>query len=228
MYFSRIRRPVELALSQKYLKLSVGNIGEEHKFIWQLFPHDKDADRDFLYRRFDTDAFQQFFVLSSRKPLENLPTWEIDAKLYEPKIKVGNHYHFNLRVNPVVTKMPMGTDSKKRKRDDVYMDALAKNKAAPETERVSKAEILQNSAMQWLLERAESNGFSVSRDTVLVEGYQRFEMNSRKDKQRIQIGVIDYSGSLTVSNVGLFYRTLNQGLGKSRAFGCGLLMIKKV
>ena len=228
MYFSRIRRPIEYALSQMNQKLQSGNINDEHKFIWDLFPHDKEATRDFLYRRFDTEGFQQFFVLSERRPLERLDAWEIEIKPYEPKIEIGRRLHFSLRANPVVTKMPEGTTSKKRKREDVFMDALARNRELPETERASRQDVLNESASSWLVGRAEPNGFSVSRDSVLVEGYQRFEIHKRKDSNKIQMGVVDYSGILTVTNTGLFYKTLNQGLGKSRAFGCGLLMIKKV
>lgn len=227
MYFSRIRRRIENDPSQVHLKMQPGNIGEEHKFIWDLFPHDKDAERDFLFRRFDADDFQQFFVLSKRRPVESLDRWEIACKPYEPKLEVGTRLYFNLRANPVVTKMPEGTTSKKRKREDVFMDALAKNRAVPEADRASREEVLNTSATSWLANRAEQNGFSVSRESVLVEGYQRFEIAKRKNNNKIQIGVVDFSGMLTVTNVGLFYKTLNQGLGKSRAFGCGLMMIKK-
>jgi len=130
MYFSRIRRPISSALSEGNLPIQAGNIYEEHKFIWGLFPFDKEAERDFLYRRFDAEGFQQFFVVSNRKPLESLNSWEIAIKSYKPKIVIGTQLHFNLRVNPVVTKMPEGPGSKKRKREDVYMDALAKNKTS--------------------------------------------------------------------------------------------------
>jgi len=228
MYFSRIRRPTSNALSEGSLPIQAGNIYEEHKFIWGLFPFDKEAERDFLYRRFDVEGFQQFFVISKRKPLESLHSWEISIKSYEPKIDIGAQLHFNLRVNPVVTKMPEGPDSKKRKREDVYMDALAKNKAVPEAEKSTNAEILQECALQWLSERSEQNGFAVSQDSVIVEGYQRFEINTKKDSNKIKMGVIDYSGILTVTNFSLFSRTLYQGLGKSKSFGCGLMMIKKV
>lgn len=228
MYFSRIRRPISNALTEGNLPIQAGNIYEEHKFIWGLFPFDKEAERDFLYRRFDAEGFQQFFVVSQRKPLESLHAWEVAIKSYEPKIDIGTQLHFNLRVNPVVTKMPEGPGSKKRKREDVYMDALAKSKTVPEAERSTNAEILQECAFQWLSERSEQNGFAVSQDSVIVEGYQRFEITTKKDNHKIQMGVIDYNGVLTVTDFGLFRRTLYQGLGKSKSFGCGLMMIKKV
>jgi len=228
MYFSRIRRPISSALSEGNLPIQAGNIYEEHKFIWGLFPFDKEAERDFLYRRLDAEGFQQFFVVSNRKPLESLNSWEIAIKSYKPKIVIGTQLHFNLRVNPVVTKMPEGPGSKKRKREDVYMDALAKNKTVPEAERSTNAEILQACAFQWLSERSEQNGFAVSKGSVIVEGYQRFEITTKKDTNKITMGVIDYSGILTVTDSGLFNRTLCQGLGKSKSFGCGLMMIKKV
>jgi len=198
MYFSRIRRPNKWALFQITPRMQFGNINDEHKFIWELFPNNQDADRDFLYRRFDVEGYQQFFVLSQRKPLESLYTWEIKIKHYEPKIEVGTRFHFSIRANPVVTKMPEGNTSKKRKREDVFMDALAKNKAVPEAKRPSQADVLNESATRWLSERAESNGFLVSSDSVLVEGYQRFEINKRKNHNKIQMGVVDYLGIIPI------------------------------
>ncbi|WP_225391738.1 type I-E CRISPR-associated protein Cas6/Cse3/CasE, partial [Escherichia coli] len=37
---------------------------------------------------------------------------------------------------------------------------------------------------------------------------------------------VDYTGMLTVTDPGLFLQRLSQGYGKSRAFGCGLMLIK--
>lgn len=41
-----------------------------------------------------------------------------------------------------------------------------------------------------------------------------------------QFSSVDYTGMLTVTDPGLFLQRLSQGYGKSRAFGCGLMLIK--
>lgn len=45
-------------------------------------------------------------------------------------------------------------------------------------------------------------------------------------RQLIQFSSVDYTGMLTVTDPGLFLQRLSQGYGKSRAFGCGLMLIK--
>ena len=86
--------------------------------IWKIFPEDRDARRDFLYRRFDTGRFPQYYVLSKRRPVSEGMMWNIETREYNPVIRPGDGFSFSLRVNPVVTTMPEGTDSKKRKRDE--------------------------------------------------------------------------------------------------------------
>ena len=47
-----------------------------------------------------------------------------------------------------------------------------------------------------------------------------------KSRQMIQFSSVDYSGVLVVNEPTLFLQRLIQGYGKSRAFGCGLMLIK--
>lgn len=227
MYLSRVQRRPGTIQALTYPNPLLLGPYEEHAFIWGLFEKDGDIKRDFLYRRVDDRAGALFYVLSERKPEENHELWAVETKPFEPVIRLGDRFHFSLRANPVVTKKPEGSASKKRKRDDVFMNALAEYKDIPVSQRPTNAQILTTSAYGWLEQRARSNGFEVSSDSVLVEGYRKVEMVKRSNKDSIQFGVVDYSGILEVTNVGLFYKALNQGIGKSRAFGCGLLLIKR-
>lgn len=42
----------------------------------------------------------------------------------------------------------------------------------------------------------------------------------------IQFSSVDYTGVLVINDPVLFLQRLAQGYGKSRAFGCGMMMIK--
>lgn len=227
MYLSRVQRRPGVTLMSMYRNPPLADPYEEHAFIWALFEKDGDIGRDFLYRRVDEQTGSLFYVLSKRKPQEGNEQWEVETKSFKPVIKIGDRFQFSLRANPVITKKPEGSASKKRRRDDVFMNALAEYKDVPHAQRPTNAEILTKSAFEWLDQRAQSNGFHVATESVLVEGYRKVEMVKRSRKDSIQFGVVDYSGILEVTNVGLFYKALNQGIGKSRAFGCGLLLIKR-
>jgi CRISPR system Cascade subunit CasE len=228
MFLSRVRRQDVRIISHAAEDPLMTDLYEEHKFIWELFPRNTEIKRDFLYRRVDERLGPLFYVLSRRKPTNQPEGWVIDTKKFEPIIKAGDMFQFSLRVNPVVTRKPEGNLSKKRKRDDIYMDALAKYKDSPDIPRPSNTQILSESVYEWLDKRSEACGFSLLKASVLVEGYQRAELQKSTKKDSIQFGVVDLSGRLTVTNAELFYKTLNQGIGKARAFGCGLLLIKRI
>lgn len=228
MFFSRISMNFERISPGKAARILHSSVYNEHKMVWDFFPEDKDAKRDFLYRRFDLGRMPQYFVLSNRKPVNDQGIWDIDTKQYEPVIRKGDNFSFNLRVNPVVTTMPEGRESKKRKRDDVYMNALAKYKDIPIEKRPSNNEIMVESGLEWILDRAKKHGFSLNKDKVLVEGYNRLEGFKDKKKNKIKFGIFDYSGVLVVENAELFRETLFNGIGKAKAFGCGMLLLKRV
>lgn len=59
-----------------------------------------------------------------------------------------------------------------------------------------------------------------------VDAYRQQQVVRVKSRQVIQFSSVDYSGVLVVNEPMLFLRRLIQGYGKSRAFGCGLMLIK--
>jgi CRISPR system Cascade subunit CasE len=228
MYFSRIRFTPENHHPGEIAKQLLTSVYHEHKLLWDFFPEDKDADRDFLYRRFDTGRYPQYFVLSERKPEMAKDIWEIESKEFNPVIEGQQRYSFNLRANPIITKKTDDPKSKKRIKNDIYMEAIARNKLLPEKEIKSSNQILTESGTLWLTSRCENYGFFVNENDILVEGYQKLSGMKDRDKHNIQIGAIDYSGILTVTDPEKFRQTLLTGIGKSRAFGCGLLLIRRV
>lgn len=227
MFLSRITlKPGRLNMKQ--YTADFGCVYNEHCKVWNFFPEAGKAKRDFLYRRIDNGDLPQYYILSERIPVNEQDIWTIETREFDPVIKNGDYFHFSLRVNPVVTKKTGDVDSKKRKRDDVYMEALAGYKELPEMERPTNNEILVESGLKWITERAVNYGFSVEKNEVIVEGYHRLEGIRDKDKNLIQLGVIDYSGTLQVNDsLEFLNKAIRQGIGKAKAFGCGLLLIKR-
>lgn len=75
---------------------------------------------------------------------------------------------------------------------------------------------------QWFQSRAQQWGFSVTPDSFYVEVLQadKFQTN-----QKITINRARIAGHLTVTDKNLFRRAFTSGIGRQRAFGCGLLQI---
>lgn len=83
---------------------------------------------------------------------------------------------------------------------------------------------------QWLIERAERNGFAVNRqrdDELNLVIHQRRTLTFRRNggDRPVTLVTATYDGVLTVDDPAVFRRTLVRGIGHARAYGCGLLTL---
>lgn len=221
MFFSRITlKPT--ANRADYANTVCNNTYKEHQVLWQLFSNDPDAERDFIYRYEPQNNTPAYYIVSKRKPVDPSGLWNIQAKNYRPLIKVGQRFAFILRVNPVKTK--------DGKRHDVVMhEKHSMNyKNMDKSERPSQQEIVEKVGYKWLTSRALQSGFSIDDTTVRIDGYQPHISGRKKGKKEIRYSTMDFQGALEVIDVEAFDRTLMNGIGKAKAFGCGLLLIRKV
>ncbi|EFT6965231.1 type I-E CRISPR-associated protein Cas6/Cse3/CasE [Escherichia coli] len=62
--------------------------------------------------------------------------------------------------------------------------------------------------------------------TVVLGGATRLRVSSQSLKRAWRTSALFEQALLTVTDPGLFVQRLSQGYGKSRAFGCGLMLIK--
>lgn len=212
----------------------------QHQTIWKLFDlprQEKKEKADFMFR-FETDKKNKlplFYVLSCKQPPRDLEgIWDIEFKEYNPDIREGDRLAFNVRVNPVITKKPSEPDPnpKKRKRHDIVMEAKTrlKNEGIPKEDWPHINEIIHSAGIEWLKVRAEKNGFIFSDGEdgkeIRVEGYQIHRF-FRKGKET-NFSSLDFTGTLSVINPNLFKKILFNGLGPAKAFGCGLMLVRRI
>lgn len=192
-----------------------------HIFLWKLFAKE-DQSRDFLYRLDLIHSSPVLYVLSARQP--QLPNsdfpFEIETKAYRPVLEQGQSFAFSLRANPTITKTPQG---EKQRRHDVVMDAKLRERQQNGTPR-TLAEIVQDSCERWIEKKSEKSGFSSV--SVRADGYQQIQF--RKRGQEIRISTVELQGVLRVIDVSAFQQTLFSGIGSARAWGCGLLLLKRI
>ena len=133
-----------------------------------------------------------------------------------------------------MTRKPVEPDPnpKKRKRHDVVMEAKTKlkNDGVPREKWPHINEIIHRAGVEWLKKRGNEHGF-VFRDEeenkeVSTEGYQTYQFY--KKKNRINFSSLDFTGFLTVTEPNLFKKILYEGLGPAKAFGCGLMLVKRI
>lgn len=227
MYFSRITFNPHVD-HQQLARILCNNSYREHQVLWQLFDNDPNTKRDFLYRQVIEHGRVKYYVLSNRMPVDKTEIWHIDPpKVYDPRLSQGQKLFFMLRVNPVVIAT---TANEKKQRHDVVMQEKKRigYKQIPEKERPSLQQLVQQSSIKWLTARMDNNGFSLEPDQVIADGYQQHRNSINKQQHPIRYSTVDFQGILTVTNIDLFRKALFSGIGKSKAFGCGLLLIKRI
>jgi CRISPR system Cascade subunit CasE len=227
MYFSRLTfNP--LVSHQQLAQTLCQDTYREHQALWQLFATDPDAARDFLYRQVIEQGRIKYYVLSERIPVDRSGMWLMDTpKPYDPKLVEGQRLFFTLRANPVVT---VATAEGKKLRHDAVMNAKKQMgfDALPPADRPPLQQLVQDSCVPWLQARAESNGFSVAPELVTVDGYQQYESYAKQQKRPVRYSTVDFQGILMVTDSAKFKSALFNGIGKAKAFGCGLLLVKRV
>jgi len=192
-----------------------------HRLVWTLFPRSEgeQSERDFLYREIDN---RTYLIVSPQPPADAHALWQLGPKHYAPKLQAGERYSFILRANPA---MAIRTGNARRSlRVDAVMHARRTSKAA-------KApwgrEHEADAALAWLTQREETIGVVIDRNATSASNYRQWEIPHRKYDRPVRFSSVDYEGMLTVSDPDRFAKALLTGIGKARAFGCGLMLIRR-
>ena len=188
-----------------------------HRLVWALFADAPTRQRDFLWRE---EAPGRFMTLSARPPAA-LDLFEVDSKPFSPCLAVGDQLGFALRANAVVARAE--APGYRGKRHDVVMDALRR---APEGQRAeARLGIVIETGRSWLARQGAAHGFT-PHDGVGVDGYEQIEI-ARDAGRPARFSQLDLSGVLTVTDPVAFLTALAAGFGRARAFGCGLMLIRR-
>ncbi|NQW10756.1 MAG: type I-E CRISPR-associated protein Cas6/Cse3/CasE [Alphaproteobacteria bacterium] len=196
--------------------------GGAHRLVWSLFSRDGNETRDFLFRQ-EPGTPGRFLTVSQRPPVDRHDLWVIDTKDYAPAIRDGSRLRFILRANPTISRR----DGQREQRHDVVMDAKTQARQADKT--IATDTMINGAATEWLIKKGDRHGFTVSPGNVAVDGYTRtvFRHVNRHGKHGdIVLSSVDFDGSLGVTDPDRFERALVNGIGRARAFGFGLLLVR--
>lgn len=222
MYFSTIDISDDIWSDGERLDLLRAD-DEFHRFIWSLFPPDPDTSRDFVYRAATNETPPSFVVISQRKPKSTAGT-RIRTTEYEPHLVEGDRLAFQTRVNPIVQRSRgPGKNSAKH---DVVMDAKFRDDQREESE-ATQYERVTVALRDWFQRKAERDGFELDDDYFRVAQYRQHQISRGKGKRPITFSSADCSGTLTVTDPVKFRELALLGVGSSRAFGCGLLVLRR-
>lgn len=222
MYFSRVtvnpRDPLQA------MQVFKANDYALHQMLWKLFPSAPDTRRDFLFRKDEEQRWPVFYLVSQREPDGGDGLLQVASKPYQPQLQPGETLSFSLRANPVHTRKIDDANPKKRKRDDVVMHLKRQYQAAEADTVPTQAELAQEAGEQWLAKQGEKHGFRVL--AVRADNYRRVGLDT--SNRNIQLHTLDFSGLVQVTEVERFAKALYHGIGPAKAFGCGLLLVRRV
>lgn len=191
----------------------------EHRLVWSLFAGDPDRRRDFLWR---SEKPGRFIVLAASEPTEN-EVLETEVKPFDPALSPGDRLHFLLRANATRAHRDMaGADGARGKRADVVMSALYP--IAQEARAGARSEVIETAGREWLGRQADQSGFRLIGGPA-VDSYHTLRMP--RGRKSIEIGMLDFEGLLEVREPDLFLRALVHGFGRAKAFGGGLMLIRR-
>lgn len=142
------------------------------------------------------------------------PSVRDDLEAAHARIEAGSLFRFRLVANP----------SKKVK--------------APGARNSKRVELFrEHDQLAWLRRKGEQHGFAipvVARSgtgepiyAVQARPAARQRGQSSRD-ERLTVGLVQYDGVLEVTDPGRFREALARGVGPGKAFGCGLLSIRRV
>lgn len=186
-----------------------------HRLLWSLFTDGPDRRRDFLWR---DEGKGVFLTLSARPPQANDLFEAPQVQDFAPALAPGDRLAFALRVNATRDRAGAG-------RVDVVMDAL--HALPPEDRAGARMALAQREGAAWLAGQGARSGFRLIRvevgdyATVTLPGYR----GTRKGQP--QFGILEMTGLLEVTDPAALVARLGQGFGRAKAFGCGLMLVRR-
>ncbi len=92
-----------------------------------------------------------------------------------------------------------------------------------------KAHRTEEHQREWLLKKAEQNGFALSNDDFSVNGAEFLEFRKKNSdgSKAVQMIAVTYEGILEVTDREKFKNALCDGIGREKAYGMGLLTVMR-
>jgi len=209
MYLSRVRIDTELRSSRKAL----ADPNTLHAMVAGCFDGCEDRQRPLW--RIDTLGGSTYLVIASQaapgfeKLLPQLSSaGSADAAVkeygaYLQSIRDGELLRFRVTANPVYSRKAADSQSSRGK---VY------------------GHVTVEQQKEWLRQRAGANGFTLEDFEGVSRGVKTFHRQGKK----VTLAVATFEGLLRVTDADLLRGMLSNGLGRAKAYGCGMMTVARL
>lgn len=206
-----------------FLAQSATSVGQGHHLVWSLFG-DRQGKRCFLYRMTGPTVASPVLIASDEMPKDRHDLWVIDPKPLRilETLAAGDRIQWSLRVNATV-KSRVGT-GKDRSSSHCIVDR-AKREGSPGT----SAQLASKVVPPWLEGKLAAAGLEAPASAMVVQGYDKRRFGRSPDARgsTIVLAMTDVVGTGVVRDVGALHAAMLEGVGGGRAYGCGLLLVRR-
>lgn len=206
MFLSRVEIPWDAAR----------NAYNFHRRLWRLFPgtaresrkHWEESRQGFLFRIEEHRPGQaaRFLVQSDRRPEATAGLSVLGVREFHPRLQPGQRLAFLLTANPVKTILDGEKDGKPGKRSEKCRVPL----------------IREDGQREWLARKLDGVA-RVEAASVLAHPPLYF----RKAGAAGKLLTATFEGMLRVADPEALRQLLKKGIGPAKAFGCGLLLVRR-
>ncbi|MDR1688960.1 MAG: type I-E CRISPR-associated protein Cas6/Cse3/CasE [Clostridiales bacterium] len=208
MFLSRI----ELNTKQDKTKRAIANPNMIHAAIESCFPKREEGNERKLWRLDKLNDKLYLLILSAEQPdfKDFIPQFSPqdalgEVKDYTPlleRMEQGQIWRFRLCANAVRSVAEVNGE-----RGKIY------------------AHVTIGYQREWLLKRSERYGFLLKDEDFEVVQSSTVKFRRRGENALATISMSVYEGLLTVSDPLLFREALTGGIGRAKAYGCGLITV---
>lgn len=211
-----------------------------HRLLWTLMPEDLQRrgkpqatagdSAAFLWCRAPAKEGRPAWYVLGPAPREDAAFFEVESKPWSLALRAGDRLAFDLTVHATVDRMlapEQGRDG--RRRIDVVLDAILA--AEREGGVAARAEIRRERGAQamrnWWASQGARCGFTPLA-TEMVD-YRTLPLGRSRARGRnpVQLGIARLNGMIEVTDPAGFAHKVAVGFGRAKAFGCGLLLLRR-
>jgi len=190
---------------------------EIHRRLWRLFPGEEretrggsdDARQGFLFRVEEqgTGSPTRVLVQSRFAPTHAEGVNLIGSREFQPAPRMGQRLAFVLTANPVKT----------------IVDAQLAAKPGKQSAKCRVPLIKEEAQREWLARKLAG---AAELETVDILAHA--PLYFRKGQRGGKLATCSFEGVVQVSSPEKLTRLLENGVGPAKAFGCGLLLVRRV
>lgn len=145
-----------------------------------------------------------FFPNQIRSDVACVRSGEISSRI--DSLAQGDTFSFNLVANPTTVKRTKNTDG--------------------EWGNMRKIPVGVAETPDWICRKGIDSGFSVQRESLVVSNPEVDTIGLKKNSAKLN--VVRFAGSATATNTDLLKHAVATGIGRGKAYGCGLLVVGRI